>query len=104
MEARATSYDHQILRRSRLVDDKAVWAARGPRGRTGSEESEAERERISEAIGGAWRRVACFRLTGFLGFPRERPRSTSVGSVSTGEGLMCTDLIGRDTDCLGFRI
>ena len=26
--ARATSYDHQILRPSRLVDDKAVSAAR----------------------------------------------------------------------------
>ena len=23
-----------------------------------------------------------------------------MGSVSTGEGLMCTDLIGRDTDLL----
>ena len=30
VEARATSYDHQILSRSRSVDDKAVWAARGP--------------------------------------------------------------------------
>ena len=27
-----------------------------------------------------------FRLTGFLGFPRGRPRSTFVGSVSIGEG------------------
>ena len=27
-----------------------------------------------------------FRLTGFLGFPRERPKSTSVGSVLIGEG------------------
>ena len=104
MEARATSYEDQILRRSRSVDDKAVWAARGPRRRSGSEESEAARERLSEAIRGSWRRVACFRLTGFLGFPRGRPRSTSVVSVSTGEGLMCTDLIGRDTDCLGLRI
>ena len=30
--------------------------------------------------------MARFRLTGFLGFPRERPKSTSVGSVSIGEG------------------
>ena len=104
MGARATSYDHQILRRSRSVVDKAVWAVRGPRRQFGSEESEAARERLSEAISGVWRRVACFRLTGFLGFPRGRPRSTSVGSVSTGGGLMCTDLIGRDTNCLGFRI
>ena len=28
VEARATSYDHQILRPSRSVDDKAVLAAR----------------------------------------------------------------------------
>ena len=99
-----TSYDHQILRSSRSVDDKAVWAARGPRRRSGSEESEATHERLSGANSGMWRRVASFWLSGFLGFPRGRPRSTSVGSVSTGEGLMCTDLIGRDTDCLGLRI
>ena len=30
--------------------------------------------------------MARFRLTEFLGFPRGRPRSTSVGSVSIGEG------------------
>ena len=101
--ARATSYDHQILMPSRSVDEKAMWAARVPRRRSGSEKSEAARERLSEATCGAWRRVACFRLTGFLGFPRGMLRSTSVGSVSTSEGLMCTDLMGRDTDCLGFR-
>ena len=101
---RATSYDHQILRPSRSVDDKAIWAARVPRRRSGSEESEAARGRFSEANCGACQRVASFRLTGFLGFPYERSRSTSVGLVSTGEGLMCTDLIGRDTDCLGFKI
>ena len=86
--ARATSYDHQILRSSRSVDDKAVWAAHGPRRRSGSEESEAARERLSRANSGAWRRMASFWLSGFLGFPRGRPRSTSVGSVSTGEVLM----------------
>ena len=64
----------------------------------------AVRERLSEANSGAWRRVDSFWLFGFLGFPRGRPRSTSVGSVLTGEVLMCTDLIGRDTDCLGLRI
>ena len=78
--------------------------ARVPRRRSGSEESEAARERLSEANSGVWRRVASFRLFGFLGFPHKRPRSTSVGSFSTGEVLMCTDLIGRDTDCLGSRI
>ena len=86
------------------MDVEAFRAARVPRRRSRSEEFEAARERLSEANCGTWRRVASFRLTGFLGFPRERPRSTSVGSISTGEGLMCTDLIGRDTDCLGLRI
>ena len=52
--ARATSYDHQILRPSRSVDEKAVWAARVPRRRSGSEESEAARERLSEANCGVW--------------------------------------------------
>ena len=99
-----TSYDHQILRLSRSVDNKVVWAAHGPRRRSRSEESEAARGRFFGANCGAWWRVVSFRLTGFLGFPRERPRSTSVVSVSTGEGLICTDLIGRDTDCLGLRI
>ena len=86
------------------MDDKAVWAARGPRRRSGSEESEAARGRFSGANCGAWQHVVNFRLTGFLGFPHRGPRSTSVVSVSTGEGLMCTDLIGRDTDCLGLKI
>ena len=75
---------------------EAFRAVRVPRRRSGSEESEAVRERLSEANSGAWRRMASFWLSEFLGFPRGRPRSTSVGSVSTGEGLMCTDLIGRD--------
>ena len=48
MEARATSYDHQILRSSKSVDDKAVCAARGPKRRSGSEESEAARESLPE--------------------------------------------------------
>ena len=102
VEARTTSYDHQILRLSRSVDSKAAWAAHGPRRRSGSEEFEAARGRFSRANCGPWRRVVSFRLTGFLGFPRGRPRSMSVVSVSTGEGLMCTDLIGRDTDCLAW--
>ena len=52
--ARATSYDHQILKPSRSVDDKAVWAARVPRRQSGSEESEAARGRFFEANCGAW--------------------------------------------------
>ena len=52
--ARAKAVDHQILRPSRSVDDKAIWAARGPRRRSGSEESEAARGRFSGANCGAW--------------------------------------------------
>ena len=52
--ARAMSYDHQILRPSRSVDDKAIWAAREPRRRFGSEESEAARGRFFGANYGAW--------------------------------------------------
>ena len=104
MEARAEAFDHQILRPSKSVDDKVVWVARGPRRRSGSEEFEAAHGRFFGANYGAWQHVVSFRLTGFLGFPRGRPRSTSVVSVSTGKGLMCTDLIGRDTYCLGLRI
>ena len=65
-----------------------------------SQASEAARGRFSVANCGACRRVVSFRLTGFLGFPRGRPRNTSVGSVSTSEGLMCTDLIGEWFDLL----
>ena len=56
MEARATSYDYQILTPSKSVDDKAVWAARGSRRRSGSEESVAARgifPETTEARGGA---------------------------------------------------
>ena len=74
------------------MDEDAFRAARVPIRRFGSEESEAAYGRYSVVNCGAWGRVARFRLTGFLGFPHGRPRSTSVGSISTGEGLMCTDL------------
>ena len=92
VEARATSYDHQILKPSRSVDDKAVWAVREPRRRSRSEESEAARGRFSGANCGAWRRVVSFRLTEFLCFPCGRLRSTSVVLVSSGEAGICTDL------------
>ena len=54
VEARATSYDHHILRPSRSVDDKAFRAARVPRRRSGIDESKAAREPLSEANCGAW--------------------------------------------------
>ena len=51
------SYEYQILTPSRSVDDKAVWAARGLRRRSGSEDSVAARgifSETTEALGGAW--------------------------------------------------
>ena len=92
MEARATTYDHQILRPSRSVDDKAVLAARGPRRRSGSEESEVARVRVPGAVVRAWWRVRLPLEVEFLGFFRERLWSTSVVLVSSGEAGICTDL------------
>ena len=85
---------------SKSVDGEAFRAARVPRRRSGFDESEAARERLSEANGGAWRRVAIFRLAGFLGFPRGMPRSMPVWFVSSGEGWICTDLLGEWFDLL----
>ena len=86
MEARAAYFDHQILRPSKSVDGEAFRATRVPRRRSGFDESEAARERLSEANCSAWQRVASFRLAGFLGFPRGMPRSMPVWFVSSGEG------------------
>ena len=68
------------------------WTTR-PSGRRMDQEDNLEVKNLR-------RRVVSFWLTGFLGFPRGRPRSTSVVLVSTGEGLMCTDLIGEWFDLL----
>ena len=46
------------------MDGKAVWAARVPRRRSGSEESEAARGRFFEANCGAWGHVVD-RISGF---------------------------------------
>ena len=48
--ARATSYDHQILRLSRSVDDKAVLATRVTKIQAGSQESAAVRVRVPGAV------------------------------------------------------
>ena len=56
--ARARSYDHQILRPSRSVDDKAVLAAR---------------VRVPGAIVRAWWRVQLPLVVGFLGFGHDMP-------------------------------
>ena len=50
MEACATSYDHQILRPSRSVDDKAVLAVRVTAILPGSRESAAARVRVQEPL------------------------------------------------------
>ena len=86
------------------MDDKTVLAARVTEIRAGSRESSAARVRVPGAIGRAWWRVRLPLEVGFLGFGRDMLWSTYVLLVSSGEGLMCTDLIGRDTDCLGLKI
>ena len=98
--ARAALYDHQILKPSRSVDNKAVLAARVAEIRVGSRESLAARVIVLEAIVHAWWRVRLPLEVGFLGFGRDMPWSASVLLVSSGKGLMCTDLIGRGIDCL----
>ena len=50
VEARTTSYDHQILRLSRLVDDKAVLAVCVAEIQAGSRESAAARVRVPGAV------------------------------------------------------
>ena len=77
MEARATSYDHQILRPCRSVDDKAFLAAR---------------VRVPGAVVYAWWHVWLQLEVEFLGFFHERSWSTSVVLVSSGEAGICTDL------------
>ena len=104
MEARESSYDYQILRPSGSVDDKAGLAARVTEIRAGSRESSAARVRVPGAISRTWWHVRLPLEVGFLGFGRDTPWSTYVLLVSSGEVLMCTNLIGRDTDCLGLKI
>ena len=100
MEARATSYDHQILRPSRSGDDKAILAARMAEIRAGSQESSAARVIVPGAVVHAWWRVRLPLEVGFLGFGRGMSWSASVLLVSSGKGLMCTNMIGRGTNCL----
>ena len=55
--ARAASYDHQILRPSRGVDEEAFMVARVLRGQSESDESQTARGNFpeaSEARGGVW--------------------------------------------------
>ena len=79
-------------------------AARVPRTRSGSQESEAACVSVPGAVVRAWWRVRLPLEVGFLGFGLDMPWSTYVLLVSSGEGLMCIYLIGTGTDCLGLRI
>ena len=85
---------------NRSGDNKAVLAARVAEIRAGSRESLAAHVIVPGAVVHAWWRVRLLLEVGFLGFGRDMPWSTSVLLVSSGKGLMCTDLIGRDTNCL----
>ena len=91
--ARVSSYDHQILKLSRSGDDKAVLAAYVVGIRVGSRESAATSVIVPGAVVHVW---WCMRMSlevGFLVFGRDMSWSTSVLLVSSGKGLMCTDLI-----------
>ncbi|KAL0007299.1 hypothetical protein SO802_008801 [Lithocarpus litseifolius] len=59
--------------------------------------------RFSKDNYNAWRCVERLRVTGFLGFGCDMSWGAFVLLVSSGEGLMCTNMIGRGTDCLGLR-
>ena len=68
--------------------------------RAGSQESSVASVGVLGAVVHAWWRMRLPLEVGFLGFSRDMPWSTSALLVSLGEGLMCTDLVGRGTDCL----
>ena len=102
--ARVSSYDHQILKPSRLGDDKAVLAARVVEIQAGSQEPSVACVRVPGAIVRPWWHVRLLLKVGCLGFVHDMPWSTFVLLVSSGKGLMCTDLIGRGSDYLGLRI
>ena len=93
MWAHASSYDHQILKPSRSGDNKAVLATRVAEIQAGSQEPSVAHVRVPGAIVRAWWRVQLPLEVECLGFVHDMPWSTSVLLVSSGEGLMCTDLI-----------
>ena len=98
--ARVTSYDYQILRPSGSRDYRAVWTARVVEIRAESRESSAVHVRVPGAMVRAWWRMQIPLEVGFLGFGHDMLWSMSVLLVSSGKGLMCTDLIGRGINCL----
>ena len=104
VRARVISDAGRNRRFRKSADEEADRAAREPSRRSTSQESMAARGRFSLGFCRAWRRMARLRVTGFLGFGRGRSWSTSMVLVSSGEAWICTDLVGRDTDCLGLKI
>ena len=97
-----TLYDYQILRPSGSGVGKAVLATRVSKIRAGGRESSTARVRVLGVVVCMWWRVRLPLEVKFLGFGHNMPWSTSILLVSSGEGLMCIDLIGRGTDCLGL--
>ena len=61
--------------------------------RVGSRESSVARVRVPGAVLRVWWRMRLPLEVGFLGFGRDMPWSTFVLLVSSGEDLMCTDLM-----------
>ena len=82
VEARATSAESHFSLVGRSVVEEAVMAAHVYKHDLEVRESEAARGIFPETT----------EVTGFLGFPYGRPRSTPVWLVSLGEVLICTDL------------
>ena len=88
LEACATSVESHISSVGKSVVYEAVMAAR-------VHEHDLEGRNLRWRVGffrRQLRRVARLRVTRFLGFPYGRPRSMPVWLVSSGEGLICTDL------------
>ena len=104
VSAHVSSFDHQILKPSRSGDDKAALAAHVAEIQAGSQEPLATHVRVLGAIVHVWWRVRLPLEVRCPGFVHDILWSTFVLLVSSSKGLMCTDLIGRGTDCLGLRI
>ena len=104
VEVHVRSDEGRNLRLCISVDEEVVMAARVPRTRSGSQESEAACVSVPGAVVRAWRCVLLPLEVGFLGFGCDMPWSMYVLLASSCEGLMCLYLIGRGTDCLGLKI
>ena len=103
--ARATSYDHQILRPSRSVDDKAVLAALVIEIKAGSRESMTAHVRVPGAIVRTWWREQATIGGQVLGFWSRYAveHACGVGFVMRGLDLRRSD-IKLSQGLLGLRI